>query len=168
MPTPISHAAAGFAIAAWAQRPPPTQRVCLVAAACAALPDIDYFGWPVPHRGITHSVAAAFIIGVVATVIFLNGPEWRQSRTRIAVTLALAALSHGLLDGLSTYSFGIEYLAPFSTQRFRLWWTPLGDPQGRLGAQLTQDAIVVLLPAVLLGWLAFRRGRDRRAKIAAA
>jgi len=117
--------------------------VCLVAAACAALPDIDYFGWPVAHRAITHSLAFAVVGAVAATFIF-------------------ALLSHGCLDALSTYSFGIEFFAPFSQQRFRFPWTPLGDPTGELAGQLVQEAIVVLLPAVVLAWLAFRV-RDRAA-----
>ncbi|HEV2670659.1 MAG TPA: metal-dependent hydrolase [Gemmatimonadales bacterium] len=166
MPTPLSHATVGFAIAAWAQRPPLSRRLCLVAAACAALPDIDYLGWPVAHRGITHSIAFALLGALAATIIFFRSSEWRQRRARIALILGMASLSHGLLDGLSTYSYAIEYFAPFSTQRFRLWWTPLGDPEGRLVGQLVQEALVVLLPAIVLIWLAFSfRGREHSAPI---
>jgi membrane-bound metal-dependent hydrolase YbcI (DUF457 family) len=157
VPTPISHAAVGFAIAAWGQQPPPTRRVCLIAAACAALPDVDYLGWPVPHRSITHSLLFALVGALVAAAVF------KEKSLRIATVLALAFLSHGLLDGLSAYSFGIEYLAPFSAQRYRLAWTPLGNSSGALGPQLAQEAIVVLLPAVVLAWMAFR---VRRPKIA--
>ena len=160
MPTPLSHAAVGFAIAAWTQQRPPTRRVCLVAAACAALPDIDYFGWPVAHRGITHSIAFAVVVAVAVTVIFFRDPQWAKQRARMAVVLALALLSHSCLDALSTYSFGIAFFAPFSQQRYRFAWTPLGDPNGGLARQLLQDAVVALLPAVLLAWLAFKvRGR---------
>ena len=160
MPTPISHAAVGFAIAAWAQRPPPTQRVCLVAAACAALPDIDYFEWPVAHRGITHSLTFALVGALLLTAVLLRRPLWTQNAARTATILGLAFLSHGLLDGLSAYSVGIAYFAPFSSHRFRLWWTPLGDSDGRLVGQLLQEAIVVLVPAVVFAWLAFRTRRE--------
>jgi len=119
-------------------------RVCLVAAACAALPDIDYLGWPVAHRSITHSIAFALAGALVATAMFFRSAEWREHRARVAVILGLAFLSHGLLDGLSTYSYGVEYFAPFSPHRFRLWWTPLGDPEGRLTKQFIQEALVVL------------------------
>ena len=164
MPTPISHAAVGFATAAWAQQPPPTRRLCLVAATCAALPDIEYLGWPVAHRGITHSLAFAVVGALAVSAVFFRSPQWKLHGGRVAITLALAFLSHGVLDGLSTYSVGVEYFAPFSSHRFRLWWTPLGDPEGRLIGQLIQEVLVVLLPAVLLGWLAFqvrsRQGHD--------
>jgi len=162
VPTPVSHAAVGFAIAAWTQQRPPTRHVCIVAAACAALPDIDYFGWPVAHRAITHSLTFAVVGAVAATVIFFRGPQWAQQRARLALVFGLALLSHGCLDALSTYSFGIEFFAPFSQRRFRFPWTPLGDPNGDLAGQLVQEAIVVLLPAVVFAWLAFRV-RDRAA-----
>jgi len=143
--------------------------VCLVAAACAALPDIDYFGWPFPHRSITHSILFAGAAAVAATLVFFRSSEWKEARARIAVALGLAALSHGFLDGLSSYSFGIEYFAPFSSHRFRFAWTPLGNARGHLGEQLVQELIVVFVPAVVLGWLAFRlRGRRHRTKIAPA
>jgi membrane-bound metal-dependent hydrolase YbcI (DUF457 family) len=160
VPTPVSHAAVGFAIAAWTQQRPPTRRVCLVAAACAALPDIDFFGWPFAHRAITHSLTFAVVGAIASTFIFFRGPQWARQRARLALVFGLALLSHGCLDALSTYSFGIEFFAPFSQQRYRFAWTPLGGPTGDLAGQLIQEAIVVLLPAVLLGWLAFKvRGR---------
>lgn len=161
MPTPITHATVGFAIAAWGQQAPPSRRACLVAAACAALPDIDYFGWPFAHRSLTHSLAFALAGAIVVTALLFRSPQWSSSRTRIAIVLGLAFLSHGLLDGFSKYSLGIEYFAPFSSQRFRFWWTPLGTPEGRLVEQLVQEGIALILPALVLSWLAFkRRGRE--------
>lgn len=56
---------------------------------------------------------------------------------------------------------GLAFFAPFSDQRYRFVWTPLGDPAGRLAYQLLQDALVVLLPAVLAIWLGLRIRRAR-------
>jgi inner membrane protein len=158
VPTPISHAAVGFAIAAWTQRATPSEggRVCAVAAACAALPDIDVIGWLLhlsdaslfSHRAITHSLAFALVTAAVAA--------WTQRSNRLFVILGLALLSHGFLDALSTYSVGIAFLAPFSMERFRFLWTPLGSPNGALAGQLVQEAVVVLLPAVVLAWLGLK------------
>ena len=164
MPTPISHAAVGFAIAAWTQQRLPTRRVCIVAAACAALPDIDAIGWPLhvsgaslfSHRAITHSLTFAFVGAAVATIVFFRGNQWTQGRARIALTLGLALVSHACLDALSTYSVGVEFFAPFSQQRFRFPWTPLGPPSGGVLGQLAQEAVVILLPAVLVGWLGIK------------
>ena len=174
MPTPLSHAAVGLALAAWAQRGAPTRRVCIAAAACAATPDIDALGWPLhlandswfAHRALTHSLAFAALGVVAATAVFFGAPAWRQARARIAGILAVAFLSHLCLDGLSSYSLGLEFLAPFSHQRYRFLWTPLGSPHGGLAGQLVQEAFVVLLPALAIAWLGLRlraAGADPRA-----
>jgi len=127
-----------------------------VAAACAVLPDIDFFGWPVAHRSLTHSLAFAIAAAAAATFLFFHDPQWSRQRARIALALGLAALSHGFLDALSTYSYGVAFFAPFSQQRYRFPWTPLGTPTGSLAGQLVQEALVLFLPAVLLAWLAFK------------
>jgi inner membrane protein len=168
VPTPISHAAVGFAIAAWTQPAPPAARVCVAGAACAALPDIDVI-WsplnlaensPLAHRALTHSLVFALGAAVLIALIFFSNEPWRRQRGRIAVVLGLALLSHGFLDALSHYSLGVGFFVPFSAQRFRFPWTPLGAPNGALVAQLLQEAIVVLLPAILIAWLGFKiRGR---------
>ena len=165
MPTPVSHAAVGYALATWAERGVPARRVCVVAAACAALPDIDVAGWPLhvantslfAHRAITHSLVFALAATLLATAIFFRGNQWTLRRARIAAILGLALLSHACLDALSTYSLGVEFFAPFSQERFRFLWTPLGVASGDLGGQLLQEAIVVLLPALVLAWLGRRR-----------
>ena len=156
MPTPISHAAVGYAIGAWSPHDAPslTQRVCLVAAACAALPDIDVIGFA-PHRGITHSIIFAVFSAAVATLVFFPKAEPRTRRL-IAVTLLVAALSHPCLDALSQYSLGIEFFAPFSDKRYRFPWTPLGRPDDELLGQFVLEALVVFLPAVLVAWLGLR------------
>jgi inner membrane protein len=136
------------------QRGVPVKRVCVVAAACAALPDIDLLGSPfIAHRGITHSITFALIVSALVA--------WTQRRAWLAAVFGLALLSHSCLDALTTYSVGVAFLAPFSGERSRFFWTPLGDPAGRLSRQLVQDALVVLLPALLAVWLGLRTRRAR-------
>lgn len=161
MPTPISHATVGYALGIWTQRGVPVRRVCIAAAACAALPDIDVLLFPwVEHRAITHSLTFALVVALLASWIVFPGTKWREGRWRIALVLGIAILSHSCLDALSHYSFGIEFFAPFSEQRYRFFWTPLGDPAGRLSHQLLQETLVVLLPALVLLWLGLRTKRS--------
>lgn len=162
MPTPISHAAVGYALGAWLPHdtPPSATRVCITAAACAALPDIDVLGF-VPHRSITHSLAFAVVAGVLAAVLVFRDQSAR-TRRQLMLICVIALLSHSLLDGLTTYSMGVEYLAPFSQVRYRFLWTPLGRPDGELLNELVLEALVVFLPAAVLAWLGVRR--RRRAK----
>ena len=155
----------------------PTRRVCVVAAACAALPDIDALGWPLhipstslfAHRAITHSLAFALAATLVTTAIVFRGDQWSPRRARVAAALGLAIASHACLDALSTYSVGVEFFAPFSQQRFRFPWTPLGPGSGGVLGQLAQEAVVILLPAVLVGWLGIKvRRRSVPSRAAAA
>jgi inner membrane protein len=163
MPTPFSHAAVGFALGAWTAPGAPTRRACIAAAACAALPDIDVLGSPLgisntslfAHRAITHSITFALVGAAVAAFIFFRDHE-TPGRARIALTLGMAFLSHGFLDALSTYSMGVEFFAPFSQQRFRFPWTPIGPQPWSVLSQVSQEAILVLAPALLAAWLAFR------------
>ena len=152
----------GYALGIWTQRGMPARRVCLAAAACAALPDIDLLFFPlIEHRAITHSLTFAFVIAMLAPVMVLPRTSWREGRWHVATVLGLAILSHSFLDALSQYSYGIEFFAPFSEQRYRFLWTPLGDPAGRLSRQLLQETLVVLVPALLLAWLGLRTKRSR-------
>lgn len=160
MPTPISHGAVGLAIGVWtAPRPgSPDTRLCVLAATCAALPDIDVL-WssglpdssPFAHRALTHSI----LFAVVATIV-ITSAAFRQNRARLAVTLGLALLSHSCLDAMSAYSLGIAFFAPFSEHRFRFPWTPLGRPDEMILNQLAIELVFVLLPALLLAWLGWR------------
>jgi inner membrane protein len=147
----------GYALGVWSQRGIPVRRVCVAAAACAALPDIDILASPlIAHRGITHSLLFALTAAALATVLF-----FRARGRWIFVVLSVALLSHSILDAFSSYSVGLAFFAPFSAQRYRFLWTPLGDPAGRLSYQLRQEVLVVLLPALLVIWLGLRMRRAR-------
>jgi inner membrane protein len=147
----------GYALGVWSQRGIPVRRVCVAAAACAALPDIDILASPlIAHRGITHSLLFALTAAALATVLF-----FRARGRWIFVVLSVALLSHSILDAFSSYSVGLAFFAPFSDQRYRFLWTPLGDPAGRLSHQLLQEGLVVLLPALVAIWLGLRIRRAR-------
>jgi len=166
MPTPFSHAAFGFALGAWTQPGVPTRRMGIAAALCAAVPDIDVIGSPLgisnaslfAHRAFTHSITFALAGALVTTLVFFRDHDL-PGRARMALTLGLALLSHGCLDALTTYSMGVEFFAPFSLQRFRFPWTPIGPRPWSLLSQLSQEAVLVLLPALLAGWLGLRTRR---------
>jgi hypothetical protein len=93
------------------------------------------------------------VAAALATVLFF------RDRQGMFVLLLVALLTHSVLDGFSSYSVGLAFLAPFSPQRYRFLWTPLGDPAGRLPHQLLQEALVVLLPVALAIVLGLRTRR---------
>jgi membrane-bound metal-dependent hydrolase YbcI (DUF457 family) len=87
----------------------------LIGAALASAPDLDYFLKTSQHRGFTHSIIFALIVGCVCFAIRGTGNR------RLTISYAGAALSHGLLDFATTKMMpGVELFWPISTRRFGL------------------------------------------------
>jgi inner membrane protein len=130
-------------------------RFWFLTAVCAAIPDLDVF-WQrlVPdhsgiwvHRGVTHSLLAAVLIGLLAACVGRawgltpgaareeTGAEALPGRTSLPhpargflllwLAFTLATASHAMLDMLSAGYRGVELLAPFSDQRFSFPWQPI-------------------------------------------
>ena len=169
MPTILTHAALPL-IAAWglgSGRIPP--RLALTAAIVALIPDLDVFGRfaGIPaesimgHRGASHSVAAALVIGMLAACMPVRSVGWRAR----AFVLFLAGLSHGLADMLTDGGKGIALFWPMSSDRMFFWFRPLdvspiflrGLENGKLPLVLASEALWLLLPISLLAIL-FRHG----------
>ena len=101
----------------------------LTAAACvaSALPDIDALGFlagipyehPLGHRGLTHSLVFALLVGAVAT-LFCR-PLQATPLAAFGVVF-LATASHGVLDAMTTGGLGVAFLSPFSNERFFFPW----------------------------------------------
>jgi inner membrane protein len=67
------------------------------------------------HRGALHSLAVAALAGIAAA---LATGGLRRSRARLAVTGALAAATHGVLDAFTDGGRGVALLWPFLDGRF--------------------------------------------------
>jgi len=111
MPSPVGHTLGGIA-AGWTAVPARARwehagRAAVIVGGLGALPDLDLLFND--HRGPSHSVGAALIVGLVALAVT------RSVRWSVAATLAWG--SHTLLDWLGNDTFppiGIMALWPFS------------------------------------------------------
>lgn len=175
MPSIFAHAAAGAALAI-AFSPVQRRPVWLAGAVCAALPDIDALGRPFGnlgyesmfggHRGFTHSVLFAVALGGAATCAVRGYASSRHARLRLWLAFALAFVSHGVLDALSTIGTGVAFWAPFSWTHYEFTWQPLGEigpgPYGptRIFAILGNELFWVGLPALIV--VAIARFATRR------
>jgi len=159
MPSPVGHALGGIA-AGWYAAPGRDRVTAAVLAVVAIAPDLDLvFG---AHREASHSVGAAAIAGVVAALLV------RRDRVRWGAAVALAWLSHVLLDWLSNdtrppigvmalwpitrdyYKAAIEIFPPVS----RRYWESRFWPYN-LRALVTE--VVILGPiAALVVWRSWR------------
>jgi inner membrane protein len=130
-------------------------------SALSLLPDADVvgmalgvpYGAPWGHRGATHSLVVAALLGVAATLV-----ARAKGRRALAMTVvaSLVAASHGVLDAMTDGGKGVALLWPFSTRRIFLPWRPI--PVAPLGVGLiSREGLEVVLweALVFLPLLAF-------------
>lgn len=111
MPSPIGHALGGIA-AGWGGVPRRDVAGAAILAAIASAPDLDLLMHA--HRGSSHSVGAALIVGAIAWVV-TRRPRW-------GAAVALAWASHVLLDWMSNDTrppVGVMALWPLTHDYYR-------------------------------------------------
>ena len=115
----------------------------IAGAVCAVLPDLDAIGRSVPgfsgdlefvggHRGFTHSLLFAGMLGLVVGFTTCVSPLWQGYRARLAIFIAAATAAHGALDAVTTIGEGIQFFSPLSLQRYTSWWKPIRGPFSEL------------------------------------
>ena len=144
-----------------------------LAVILPVIPDIDVvstanYGAPLGHRGITHSLAFALVLGVAAASI-----AWRHVPLRwwtlVGLFFAIIA-SHGLLDALTRGGEGIPFFWPLP-RRYGNWGPiPLCDiafdlPNPWYSRAVRGELLWVWLPTglLVLTTTAFRRWKRNRA-----
>ena len=158
MASVLSHPAVplSLSVALGAARVPPA----LTAAACAAsvLPDIDSLGFaagipyghPLGHRGFTHSFSFALLAALAATAF---ARRLGASPAMAFGVVFASAVSHGLLDAMTTGGLGVAFFSPFSNRRYFLPWRPiLVSPIGVLPF-LSEWGLRVLASEIAWIWL---------------
>jgi inner membrane protein len=126
----LSHAAVPLAVSV--ALGPTRVSPALTAAACAAsvLPDVDALGFltgipyghPLGHRGFTHSIVFAVLVGAAAA-LFCR-PLQATPLAAFAIVF-LATASHGVLDAMTTGGLGVAFFSPFSNRRYFFPWRVL-------------------------------------------
>ncbi len=105
----------------------------LLGIGCAMLPDADVIGFSFDikyssfwgHRGFSHSLLFALLLGVVITLIFYS--KHLKSKKGIALVLffTLCTASHGILDAMTTGGLGVAFFSPFEDTRYFFSWRPI-------------------------------------------
>jgi len=111
-------------------------------AICSMLPDIDVISFAFGiryedmfgHRGFTHSIFFAAMIGAVAAWQIPNpksqtpnpkSPTPNPNRDVLFLWFTAVTLSHGLLDAMTNGGRGIAFFSPFSNHRYFFPWRPI-------------------------------------------
>lgn len=136
MPTIITHGFTAIIIGKLLCRHARSYRFWFWTILCSILPDLDvvgfFFGikygdlWG--HRGMTHSLFFAAIVGVVIGQFyarklkrkFMHRESWFWS-----VFFAVIIASHGIFDALTNGGLGIAFFSPFDPTRYFLPVTPV-------------------------------------------
>lgn len=155
-----------------------SNRLLICAMIASVLPDADviafYFGIPYSspwgHRGWTHSIAFALLIGALGVAV---AARLQASRWACFTLLSVSTASHGFLDAMTNGGLGIAFFWPFTDDRYFLPWQPIeGSPIGaarffsQRGLEVLQSELVwVVLPILSVGLaaLAIRRAISHQA-----
>jgi inner membrane protein len=118
----------------------------VIGAASAVLPDIDAIGRPFygaagdiealgGHRGFTHSLVFASVMGLVAFAAVLVNARWRGYRVRFGLFVAAVTCLHGVLDlssSIGAATSPVQFWSPFSTRVYVLSEHPINGPFSEL------------------------------------
>ncbi len=164
MPTIFTHAVVPIAIrlGAGPQVIPP--RLMALGILATILPDCDVIAFKLGiayahefgHRGASHSLLFALILGLFASGI---APWLNAKRLTTFLFVGFCAASHGLLDMFTNGGLGIGIFWPFSEHRYFFPWqmievSPIGVRHvlsERGLAVIRSELFWVWLPALLAG-----------------
>ncbi|RME87120.1 MAG: metal-dependent hydrolase [Planctomycetota bacterium] len=94
------------------------------------VPDLDaiglYLGIPyghlLGHRGFSHSIFFALLLGSFTALLYLG---IKRKTLSIVLFFSLIILSHGILDGFTNGGLGIAYFSPFDPTRYFFPFRPI-------------------------------------------
>jgi inner membrane protein len=161
MPTVLSHGIVAAAIGRVFQRDSVSASYWVAGIACAVLPDLDAiglrlgipYGATLGHRGLSHSLMFALVLGTLATVALFKRGSPGMRRHRIWLYLCVAAASHGVLDAFTNGGLGVALLAPFDNTRYFAPWRPIQVSPIGLRPLLSREGAEVLLSEAAWLWL---------------
>ncbi len=122
-----------------------------VGAGLSLLPDADVIGFAFGvrygdawgHRGATHSLAFALLVGLAAGAAAVSPPARRRGAAALVACGVVA--SHGLLDALTDGGLGCALLWPLSEARYFAPWRPIPVAPIGLGFVSVRGARVALV-----------------------
>ncbi|MGB0712717.1 MAG: metal-dependent hydrolase [Gammaproteobacteria bacterium] len=140
MATIITHALVAVAVVGALGPRRPRTGLFVAGMALAMAPDLDVLGFPLGieysapwgHRGLTHSLLFALLIGSLSALVLCRSPTGagppanpRGQCAHLALILSVCMASHGLLDMLTNGGLGVALFAPFDPGRMFFAVNPL-------------------------------------------
>lgn len=122
MPTILSHPVVPLALAIGLGSKIIPTRLAVLGVLTSILPDLDVVAFRLGiaysndfgHRGFTHSLFFAMLVGLLAMPFTKT---LQSTRKTVFVFIALCTASHGMLDMLTNGGLGVAFFWPFSSER---------------------------------------------------
>jgi inner membrane protein len=162
MATVFTHSIAALALGRMAPLKPRTLLFWVTTAICAALPDIDAIGFSfgvhygdlLGHRGLTHSLAFALVVGsLVGLIVTRDHEDFPSGSGRYVLFFFLVIASHGLLDAITNGGLGVAFFSPFSNQRYFFPWRPVEVSPIGLEPFLSVRGLEVIVSEIKWIWI---------------
>ena len=161
MPTIVTHAVVGAALAQVGPRCVPRGRLTLALVVLAVFPDLDvvafhlgipYSHW-LGHRGLSHSLLfAVCVAAIVARFEFRQAPPGTRDGWCVFGLCTLAIASHGLLDAFTNGGLGVAFFLPLTTNRYFFPFRPLEVSPIGVENFLRGPAFAVFASEILYLW----------------
>lgn len=135
---------------------------------CSILPDFDVvafrfgiaYGALWGHRGMTHSILVAVVIGVLASLRFYKKGDRFGPRIGLAFFFTLVTASHSILDAMTNGGLGVAFFSPFDTTRYFFPWQPIEVSSigasffsARAWPVIQSELIWLVIPSLVIGVL---------------
>jgi inner membrane protein len=133
-------------------------RFWAAAMICSALPDVDVIGFRFGvhygdlwgHRGLTHSIFFAMVIGIAAGAYL--GKNWAK-RIGMGALLCAITCSHGMLDAMTNGGLGIAFFSPIDPTRYFFPWRPIQVSPIGAGWFFSARVLIILRNEMIFVWL---------------
>lgn len=133
MASAFGHACAAFGIGKVYSGKKQAISFWVLSVICAIIPDADTIGYKfgVPydstfgHRGFTHSIVFALLMGWLASWIFTKINSAKKDKWKMAFYFFVVTISHPLLDACTTGGLGVAFFSPFSNHRYFFPFHPI-------------------------------------------
>jgi inner membrane protein len=133
MATIVSHFIVGWGLCRFAEGGRASAvTVPITAGMLAMVPDLDSllmpwvaYGDPWGHRGMTHSLLFAGVVGLLAAIVLRNRVTVTGGFAGVWAMFAAVIASHGLLDAMTDGGLGVAFFAPFDDARHFLPVRPI-------------------------------------------
>lgn len=135
------------------------RRLLFASILLPILPDADAllgrwipYAHPFGHRGFTHSLFFAALVGMGTAALAVRG-KWGHSYIKLAIFFAAITASHALFDAMTTGGLGVAFFAPFDDTRYFLPWRPIPVSPMSAAGLMTARGLRVIRWEFALFWL---------------